>query len=392
MPPKRGRRSYEPEARDDMYTSSEEDGDAAWEPKGRRGRRASTSKPRKRSRSVGPSTETVSASPLLGTITPKRNRSRSATPGSSTIRRGPLPFERLPLPLPPLPQQLEARRLVLFGSNSLGQLGLGTHALKAGLPPLVQPERHPWFEAVANQAGSSTSEWSIEAAACGSYHTLVLTKFGSILSWGVNELGAIGRNTEATPDGQSTEELETQPLPVELSSPNFRPTRIACGDSFSLAVSDAGELRFWGSIRSSDGLLSATPNSKSRITKLPSPIADAPREPVVAVATGCDHAILLTAEGHIYTFGNGQQGQLGRKVIERRKHHGLVPEKLALGRKSIAIGAGVCRSALNVKWSKLNARHADVYQLRCVSHGSSLRLGTEPVQTVWSNREGWRLA
>lgn len=143
-------------------------------------------------------------------------------------------------------------------------------------------------------------------------------------------------------DEATTEELETQPLPVELNTPNFRSTRICAGDSFSMALSDLGELRFWGSMRSSDGLLAPSAKSnQQRITFTPSPIVEAPKEPVVQIAAGCDHAILLTADGHVWTFGNGQQGQLGRKVIERRKYHGLVPEKLALGRKSVAIGAGV---------------------------------------------------
>lgn len=42
-------------------------------------------------------------------------------------------------------------------------------------------------------------------------------------------------------------------------------------------------------------------------------------------------------------MGAGEQGQLGRKVIERRKIHGTAPEKITLGtrsRKAVAIGAG----------------------------------------------------
>ena len=39
------------------------------------------------------------------------------------------------------------------------------------------------------------------------------------------------------------------------------------------------------------------------------------------VAAGSDHCLALTTSGHVYTFGNGQQGQLGRKIIERSKKH-----------------------------------------------------------------------
>jgi regulator of chromosome condensation len=42
-------------------------------------------------------------------------------------------------------------------------------------------------------------------------------------------------------------------------------------------------------------------------------------------------------------LGAGEQGQLGRKVLERRKIHGTAPEKITLGtrsRKAVVVGAG----------------------------------------------------
>lgn len=168
MPSKRPRRSYEREARDDMFTDSDsQDDNAAWTPGG--SRRRSSSK--KRSRSVGPAPNHSKPSrPLLATSPVKRGgRSRSATPApSSSRRRGPAPFERLPLPLPPQLSENVPTRLVLCGSNTLGQLGLGIEALKQGLPPLLQPERHPWFEAVAEESYKSDARgWALEQVACG---------------------------------------------------------------------------------------------------------------------------------------------------------------------------------------------------------------------------------
>lgn len=346
MPPKkRSRRSVEREARDDMYTDSSDESDS-WTPRGSGGGRG-----KKRSRSVGPAMEKKPTidSPLLVTSTPKKQgRSRSATPGggsaqtSATRRSANAAFERLPLPLRPVPYHHRLPdRLLVCGSNGLGQLGLGIDAIRAGVQSMDTPQQHSFFEAIASQSQSSKSnDWAIEQVACGAHHTAVITAFGTVLTWGVNDNGALGRSTEGT-ENATTEELETQPLPIDLSSSNFRPTRVCAGDSFTLVLSDIGDLRFWGSIRSSDGLLSATPKRSQKITARPTVIADAPRDPVASIAAGCDHAVMLTTEGHVYTFGNGQQGQLGRKVIERRKHHGLVPEKLALGRKAIAIGAGV---------------------------------------------------
>lgn len=51
---------------------------------------------------------------------------------------------------------------------------------------------------------------------------------------------------------------------------------------------------------------------------------------MVDVVAGVDHALALTAGGEVFGWGNGQQHQLGRRIIERRKINGLVPERLGL--------------------------------------------------------------
>lgn len=38
---------------------------------------------------------------------------------------------------------------------------------------------------------------------------------------------------------------------------------------------------------------------------------------VVSIAAGSNHLVAVTAEGKIYTWGVGEQGQLGRKIIGR---------------------------------------------------------------------------
>lgn len=66
-------------------------------------------------------------------------------------------------------------------------------------------------------------------------------------------------------------------------------------------------------------------------------------EKFVAAAAGNNHLLLLTTGGHIYALGAGEEGQLGRRVLERRKIHGTMPEKVVLGvrqRKAVVIGAG----------------------------------------------------
>jgi regulator of chromosome condensation len=52
--------------------------------------------------------------------------------------------------------------------------------------------------------------------------------------------------------------------------------------------------------------------------------------------------LVLTNYGNIYTLGAGEEGQLGRRVLERRKIHGTNPEKVVLGlrsRKAVLVGS-----------------------------------------------------
>ena len=95
-----------------------------------------------------------------------------------------------------------------------------------------------------------------------------------------------------------------------------------------------------------EGLLGFSGGQKHQFT--PVPILDLPSKPddaekFVSVVAGNNHLVVLTTHGNIYTWGAGEQGQLGRKVLERRKIHGTTPEKIVLGtrtRKAVVVGAG----------------------------------------------------
>jgi regulator of chromosome condensation len=60
---------------------------------------------------------------------------------------------------------------------------------------------------------------------------------------------------------------------------------------------------------------------------------------VTQIVCGVDHVLALTSQGKVYSWGNGQQLQLGRRVVERTRLNNLVPREFGL--KNIrTIGAG----------------------------------------------------
>ena len=95
-----------------------------------------------------------------------------------------------------------------------------------------------------------------------------------------------------------------------------------------------------------EGLLGFSSDQKHQFT--PIPIIKLPSKPhdvekFTSVVAGNNHLVVLTTHGNIFTWGTGEQGQLGRRVLERRKIHGTTPEKIALqsrARKAVVVGAG----------------------------------------------------
>ncbi|KAJ1846489.1 hypothetical protein LPJ57_009010, partial [Coemansia sp. RSA 486] len=88
-----------------------------------------------------------------------------------------------------------------------------------------------------------------------------------------------------------------------------------------------GHVYSWGTFRSAEGIMGFSEATSVQATPL---VINDIREPVVDVCAGVDHALALSASGKVYAWGYGQQGQLGRLIMERRQLHGLTPERIRL--------------------------------------------------------------
>ncbi|PWN38141.1 RCC1/BLIP-II [Meira miltonrushii] len=270
------------------------------------------------------------------------------------------PFSNVPQNAEDLSKQppVLTREMFVFGNGDMGQHGLGTDVLDE----IKRPRRHVMLGDLIKE-GKLGSQ-GLETVAAGGMHTLAIDSTGRIFSWGINDNACLGRETSRDPNVE-TEELETQPLPVEGLSPtgqgilggeasagggtegaveHFRATRVAAGDSVSVALSDRGELRVWGSFRSNDGLLGFDGTiGSAKLQYKPVSLPALIKHSFVQVSCGADHVLALSTEGIVFSWGNGQQGQLGRRIIERRKINGLTPERLHL-RDIVSIGAAAYHS------------------------------------------------
>ncbi|XP_063054194.1 regulator of chromosome condensation [Engraulis encrasicolus] len=170
--------------------------------------------------------------------------------------------------------------VLALGQGDVGQLGLGEDVLERKKPALVTlPE--PAVQAVA-----------------GGMHTVCLGESGKVYTFGCNDEGALGRDT-------SEEGSEMSPGAVLLEE---TVVQVSAGDSHTAALTQHGDVYVWGSFRDNNGVIGLLePMKKSDVpVKMPIDV------PMVKIASGSDHLVMLSQSGEVYTLGCGEQGQLGR--------------------------------------------------------------------------------
>lgn len=215
-----------------------------------------------------------------------------------------------------------AGSVVVFGSGDCGQLGLGEDMVSC-----PRPRRHPFFE-----------DKRIVSVVAGGLHTLALSAEGRVYSWGCNDEKALGHTAEEFTVSEVT------------GLGHERIIQVACGDSISAALSAEGRIYTWGTFRDSKGVIgvqakrhrgapkppAATPSDNNGEDKLnldhfhitPTALRDLEHVRVRSIAAGANHLLALAEDGEVYAWGCGEQGQLGRRVLERHKLLALHPTRI----------------------------------------------------------------
>ncbi|KAL0247475.1 hypothetical protein I308_103540 [Cryptococcus tetragattii IND107] len=241
--------------------------------------------------------------------------------------------------------------LFVWGTGDQGQFGLGPD----NLDEIGRPKLHSWFEEQIEEGNLSREgkpgSGGLESVHCGGMHTLAIDEAGRVRSWGINDNAALGRITTDVSDPKNpgqmipNEDLESYPFVVEtLEQEGFRAVQVAAGDSISVAISEKGELRAWGSFRSNEGILGfdgVPGHAKFQYTPISLPALS--KVQITQVSCGADHVLALTTTGHVYVWGKGEENQLGRRIISRRRINGLEPERLGL-RNIVHVAAGIYHS------------------------------------------------
>lgn len=143
--------------------------------------------------------------------------------------------------------------IYVSGEGSQGELGLGAGK---GSMNALKPRLNTQL---------SAADVGVVQLATGGMHCAALTHDNKILTWGVNDEGALGRDTEwdgglvdvddnKSDDSSDDAELnprEATPTPVEFADlPEGTVfTQVAAGDSTTFALTDTGQVYGWGTFR-----------------------------------------------------------------------------------------------------------------------------------------------
>ncbi|KAI5842931.1 regulator of chromosome condensation 1/beta-lactamase-inhibitor protein II [Morchella snyderi] len=233
---------------------------------------------------------------------------------------------------PPVINNLPSLKLNVyaFGTGDNSELGLGP---EPNAKIVKRPRLNPFL--LPEKVG-------VVAVAIGGMHGLALTHAGQVYSWGVNDQYALGRETKVeareknvdesdSDDEEPLNELESTPMLIDSFPEGTVITRIAAGDSISVAVTDTGKVWSWGTFRCADGILGYT----NKIRVQPRPALMTSIKNVTELSVGNDHVLAVSSSGSVYAWGNGQQFQLGRRVVERTRLNGLIPREFGLPRKKV---------------------------------------------------------
>ncbi|CAI5667999.1 unnamed protein product [Oreochromis niloticus] len=169
--------------------------------------------------------------------------------------------------------------------------------------------RHPPFTPSPLEAFSNKQ---VSQVACGSQHSVALTKDGQLYTWGQDCRGQLGLGTRESVcrSPQHVPSLSAIPL-----------IQVAAGGDQSFALSVSGGVFSWG--RNDCGQLGLG-DTKDRHT--PAPVQCLNMKKAQRISCGQDHTAILTKHGAVFTFGSGQHGQLGHNSLRNELRPRLVAE------------------------------------------------------------------
>ena len=194
------------------------------------------------------------------------------------------------------------------GVTPTGGAAGGDHSLVIGSNGVL----YAWGLGTDGQLGNGTTNSSLTAVqvslplgvvpvsvAAGQDHSLALGSNNKLYAWGYNGFGQLGNGTTTNADA---------PVAVALPS-GVTATAVSAGANFSLAVGSDGNVYAWG-----DGNLGALGDGSMNESKTPVKVSLPSGVTASAIAAGGSFGMAIGSNGNLYSWGDGDNGQLGNNT------------------------------------------------------------------------------
>ena len=146
---------------------------------------------------------------------------------------------------------------------------------------------------------------SVRSTSGGAFHSIALTREGKVFVWGRDHCGQLGM-ADSSNCGRATKAVRlNKKEPTELHLPLAGKMISACNDHTLVLLADGHVMSFGDNTNGQLGRASSD-NVPSTIDQV-----HFKSEPVSFISTGWTHCTALTQSGGLYTWGNGSHGQLG---------------------------------------------------------------------------------
>ncbi|XP_047668103.1 probable E3 ubiquitin-protein ligase HERC4 isoform X1 [Tachysurus fulvidraco] len=190
--------------------------------------------------------------------------------------------------LKPLDQKKDKIRLISCGEAGAVLLTYGGRLLSLEKAHVCRP-----IKELSNE--------TVIRVACGNHHFMALTNDGKLFTWGQNSNGQLGLGGD----------LSSSPSPRFLKSLCGIPlAQISAGGDHSFALSLSGAVFGWGKNNAGQLGLGHTNDVYS-----PTCVNSLSQKKTISISCGEEHTATLSKGGTVFTFGSGRFGQLGHNSL-----------------------------------------------------------------------------
>ncbi len=174
------------------------------------------------------------------------------------------------------------------------------------------------------------------AVAVGPTHTVAILSDGSVITWGANARGQLGRGTIDGPNIRR--EIEVLPG-VENA------VAVVAGEEFNLVLLADGTVMSWGANLEGQlglGPAGVMPRAGQAMPTVTTPTRVPGLANVTAIAAGARFALALRSDGSVVAWGDGAMGALGDgKGVGSGQHYAVPFPRAVVGLSGVtAIAAG----------------------------------------------------